>query len=371
MSEASIKVGLIADRTGPLSFAGVANANVARMVIDDINASGGLLGRTVELIIEDSETSDVVAGARAAKLVQQDRVDLVIGGIYSSTRLAIKEQAVTRGRTLYIYPEQYEGDEADPLIFCTGPTPAQQVDLLIPWLMRETGVRKFFMPSSDYIWPRVLNRKVREILAAEGGSVVGEEYAPMDQTDFRGLVKHIIASGADVVFNTIVPPGLAPFMAELHAAGFTKRGGRLVCTYFDEDFLGMVPAEHVEGLYGCLDYYQDVRDPFSEQLLARYNERFPGTAAFTAGGGCTGIYRGLLLWAAAVSEAGTLRQDAVLRALDHARIPQGPGGGAEMAPGQHHLQLNMYIAQATRGRLKVIKNLGHIAPKERLVASAA
>jgi branched-chain amino acid transport system substrate-binding protein len=97
----------------------------------------------------------------------------------------------------------------------------------------------------------------------------------------------------------------------------------------------------------------------------------PSSDGPSAGGGCTGIYRGLLLWAAAVSEAGTLRQDAVLRALDHARIPQGPGGGAEMAPGQHHLQLNMYIAQATKGRLKVVKNLGHIAPKERLVASAA
>src|SRR5437868_15228078 len=101
MSDAKIKVGLIADKTGPLSFVGVANANLAAMVIDDINASGGLLRRPVELIVEDSETSDGVAAAKAAKLVQHDRVDLIIGGIYSSTRLAIKAEAVTRGKTLY------------------------------------------------------------------------------------------------------------------------------------------------------------------------------------------------------------------------------------------------------------------------------
>ena len=63
-SRAPIKVGVITDQTGPLSFMGIANANVAKMVIDDINAAGGLLGRRLELYLEDSETTDSAAGAR-------------------------------------------------------------------------------------------------------------------------------------------------------------------------------------------------------------------------------------------------------------------------------------------------------------------
>lgn len=102
------------------------------MLVDDINAKGGLLGRPLELVIEDGETIDGVARARTAKLIDVDKVDVVVGGIYSSTRQAIKSEAVTRGRTLYIYTEQYEGQENDPLIFCTGPVPAQQVEPLIP-----------------------------------------------------------------------------------------------------------------------------------------------------------------------------------------------------------------------------------------------
>jgi len=121
-----IKVGVIADQTGPLSFVGLANANVARMVIDDLNAEGGLLGRPVELCLEDSATDDAVAADKAAKLVEDDQVDVIFGGIYSSTRQAIKGPAVVEGKTLYIYPEQYEGQESDPLIFCTGPGPAQR-----------------------------------------------------------------------------------------------------------------------------------------------------------------------------------------------------------------------------------------------------
>jgi branched-chain amino acid transport system substrate-binding protein len=260
---APIKVGVITDQTGPLSFMGVANANVAKMVIDDINARGGLLGRQVDLYLEDSATTDSAAEAAATKLVQHDHVDVIFGGIYSSTRQAIKGPAVVDGKTLYIYPEQYEGQECDPLIFCTGPVPAQQVEPLFPWLMQQTGAKTFYLPSADYIWPHTLNAKVREVVTANGGAIVGEEYFPLDHTDYRETVERIMASGADVVFNTIVPPGLTPFLEQLHEAGFSSRGGQLVCTYFDENFLNLVPAEHVEGLYSCLDYYEDVGDPFS------------------------------------------------------------------------------------------------------------
>ena len=76
------------------------------------------------------------------------------------------------------------------------------------------------------------------------------------------------------------------------------------------------------------------------------------------------MYRGLRLWEAAVTEAGSLDQDAVIRSLDHARIADGPGGPAEMVPGQHHVRMNMYIAQARDGAFKVVENLGVIEPKE-------
>lgn len=362
------RVGIITDQTGALSFMGIANANTATMVIDDINERGGLLGRPVELFIEDSATEDEAAAAVAAKLVDEMSVDVVLGGIYSSTRQAIKGPVVERAKTLYIYPEQYEGQERDPLIFCTGPVPAQQVEPLFPWLMQRTGAKRFYMPSADYIWPHVMNKKVREVVTAGGGTVVGEQYFPLDHMDYDQLVDDIMTSGAQVVFNTIVPPGLTPFLARLHEAGFTAQGGHLVCTYFDENFLNLVPAEQVEGLYGCLDYYRDVTDQFSNALLAQYDERFPGSAMFTAGSACSGTYRGLKLWEAAVNEAGSLRQDDVVAALDHASIAEGPGGPAAMVPGQHHLRLNMYIAQAQGGTFKVVKNLGPIDPKENLVS---
>ena len=363
-STQSIEVGVITDMTGPLSFLGMANANVAKMVIEEINAKGGLLGRQINLHLEDSATKDSVAEAKARKLVQEDRVDVIFGGIYSSTRQAIKGPAVMEGKKLYIYPEQYEGQECHPLIFCTGPVPAQQMESLIPWLMQKTGAKRFYCPSADYIWPHIMNKKLRDVAAVHGGSIVGEEYFPLDHTDYAATVEKIISSGAEVVFNTIVPPGLAPFLEQLHKSGFTKRGGQLVCTYFEENFLSFFPVAQVEGLYSCLDYYQGVDDSFSRELLNRYDKLYPGGAKFTAGSASTGMYRGLKLWEAAVKEAGSFDQQAVIRALDHAKISQGPGGPAEMVPGQHHVRMNMYIAQAKSGKFEIVKNLGVIDPKE-------
>ncbi len=366
MERTPIKVGVIAELTGAISFMGIADANVCRMVVEDMNEAGGLLGRPVELIIEDGRTEDAAAKAAAAKLVNEDKVDLIVGGIFSSTRQAIRSEATERGGTLYIYPEQYEGQEDDPLIFCTGPVPAQQVEPLIPWLMKKTGAKKFYLPSADYIWPHLLNKAATKVVTRNGGEIVGEEYFPLDHADYRATVARIMSTGTEVVFNTIVPPGLTPFLEELHDAGFIAKGGRIICTYFDENFLNLVPAEHVEGLYSCLDYYQSISDPFSQELLKDYNRRFPGSAMFTAGSGCSGHYKALKLWEAAVKEAGTLEQQAVIRALDHASIDQAPGGPARMVPGQHHLRLNMYIAQARNGRFEVVENLGAIDPNEKM-----
>ena len=94
------------------------------------------------------------------------------------------------------------------------------------------------------------------------------------------------------MFNTIVPPGLTPFLEQLHESGFTRRGGRIVCTYFDENFLNLVPADHVEGLYGCLDYYQAVERSVQQRAAQPLRRALSRRARmFTAGSACTGIYR--------------------------------------------------------------------------------
>ena len=88
---------------------GIADANVARMVIDDINAKGGLLGRQIDLYLEDSATTDSVAEAKATKLVQQDQVDVIFGGIYSATRQGYQGSCCSQWKEALHLPRAIRG----------------------------------------------------------------------------------------------------------------------------------------------------------------------------------------------------------------------------------------------------------------------
>jgi urea transport system substrate-binding protein len=365
-AEGPIKVGIATDLTGAIGYAGNANANVAKMVVNDINAAGGVLGRPIELHIEDTASNESVAVANVRKLIQRDKVDVVLGGITSSMRNAIKDVIVTRGKTLYIYPQLYEGKECTPYLFCTGPTPAQQCDEFIPWLMKNGG-RRFALPSANYVWPHVLNAYARQVIEKNGGEVIFEEYYPLDQIEYSATVNKIMTNNVDVVFNTVIPPGVGPFVKQLYEAGFTKRGGRLSCVYYDENTLNINAAYEMEGLASCLDYFRavDPSDPFSAKLQAEYEKEFPGKILFTAGSAATGMYRGLKLWEAAVKEAGKVSREEVAAALDHAKIAEGPGGPAEMVPGKRHCKMQMYTAVAKSGKYEIVaRSSGLVDPKE-------
>ena len=363
-----IKVGIATDLTGPIGFAGNANANIAKMVVDQINKDGGVIGRPLELHIEDTASNEAAAVANVRKLIQRARVDVVFGGITSSMRNAIKDVIVGRGRTLYIYPQLYEGKECTPYIFCTGPTPAQQCDEFIPWLIANGG-KRFALPSANYVWPHVLNEYARDVIEKAGGEVVMEEYYPLDQVEYSATVNKIMTEKVDVVFNTVIPPGVGPFIKQLYEAGFQQRGGRLACVYYDENTVNLNAAHEWEGLASCLDYFRAIsrsgEEPFSEALQAEYDERYPGNVLFTAGSAATGMYRGLKLWEVAVNEAGNVERDDVAAALDHAKIANGPGGPAEMDPGTRHCKMNMYIAVAKDGKYDIVqKSNGLVDPKE-------
>ena len=365
-AQVPIKVGIATDLTGAIGYAGNANANIAKLVVKEINDKGGLLGRPLELYIEDTASNESVAVANVRKLIQRDKVDVVFGGITSSMRNAIKDVIVTRGRTLYIYPQLYEGKECTPFIYCSGPTPAQQCDEFIPWLVKNGG-KRFALPSANYVWPHVLNQYARKVIETNGGEVIFEEYYPLDQVEYSATVNKIMTNKVDVVFNTVIPPGVGPFFKQLYEAGFTKRGGRLSCVYYDENTLNINAPHEIEGLASCLDYFRGVtkEDQGSARIQTEYDKQFPGNIVFAAGSAATGMYRGLKLWESAVKEAKSVNREPVAKALDHAKIAEGPGGPAEMVPGQRHCKMRMYTAVAKAGSYEIVaRSKGLVDPKE-------
>ena len=365
-----IKMGIATDITGPIAPSGNANWQVAQFVVEEINKAGGIQGQPIELYLEDTASDPKIAVGNVRKLIQERRVNVVLGGITSAMRQAIKDPIVNRGRTLYIYLQLYEGQECTRFLFNTGPTPAQQCDRLIPYLIKTMGKKRFAMPSANYVWPQLLNKYARKVIEANGGEVVFEEYYPLDQAEYSATISKVRDGRVDCVFSTIIAPGLQPFMKQLYESGFQKGGGVVTCVYYDENLLNYHPAQEMEGLVSCLDYFQAVDDPFSKALQEAYSKRFPGTKyLFTAGSASTGMYRGIKLYEAAVkATGGKLGREEVAAALDNAVLTQGPGGGAQMVPGKMHARMNMYIAicrnDAGQTRYEVVDKADMVDPRE-------
>ena len=137
---------------------------------------------------------------------------------------------------------------------------------------------------------------------------------------------------------------------------------------YDENDLNINASHEIEGLASCLDYFRavDALDPASARIQQMYDGMFAGNKyLMAAGSAATGMYRGMMLWAAAVKEAGRLDRDAVAHALDHAKIAEGPGGPAEMVPGKRHCRMRMYIATAKNGQFQIeAKSNGLVDPQE-------
>lgn len=365
-----VKVGIATDITGAIAPSGNANWQVAQFAVEQINKEGGFAGRPIELFLEDTASDPKVAVGNVRKLIQDRKVNVVFGGITSAMRQAIKDPIVNRGKTLYIYPQLYEGQECTPFLFNTGPTPAQQCDRLIPYLIKTMGKKRFAMPSANYVWPQLLNKYARKVIEANGGTVVFEEYYPLDQAEYSATIGKIRDGKVDCVFNTVIPPGLQPFVKQLYESGFQKNGGVVSCVYYDENLLNYHPAQEMEGLVSCLDYFQAVKDPFSTKLQEDYGKKFPGTKyLFTAGSASTGMYRGIKFYEAAVkATGGKLGREEVAAAMDKAKIANGPGGGAEMVPGKMHAKMNMYIAvcknEGGKTRYDIIEKADMVDPKE-------
>jgi len=354
-----IKVGVLTDMTGAFAIVGKSNKAVAQFTIDEINKSGGVLGHKLVMDLADGGSAPDVATQAASRLVNQDHVSMVVGGVASFTRVAVRGVIATRGKTLYVWPASYEGNECTNNVWNTGSAPNQQVDPTVKYLLAQ-GKKTFFLAGSDYLYPRNILARVRQDVLAGGGSIVGEEYVPLDMTDASNLTSKVVAANADALFEVVVLPGTAPFIKGVVDAGYK---GTIAGTLFDEGINPLIGTE-AQGLIGVQDYYGPIKDAFSQSEVAKFNAQHPeAKGLFTSTFNAPAWYRSIYLWKAAVEKAGSFDTAKVNKAMDSVSLSKSIGGPVGFAPGTKHLKLSMYLGQSNGdGSETVLKSLGQISP---------
>jgi ABC-type branched-subunit amino acid transport system substrate-binding protein len=334
-----IKIGIIADLTGPFTTYGTSLDQSARLAIKEINEAGGIAGRQIEVITEDIQTDVSVTVDRARKLVEQDDVDLVMGPIGSDANDAAARVVVEDAGKLLFYTETYEGGKCLPTYFSFGAVPAQQIRPFIPFLQEQFGPRVLLF-GADYVWPRRSFEIAKPIIAEAGGEVVGEVYLPLVAEDFTELIQAVRDTQPDYIFS-LYPAVFGAALKALDDAGLLDGIGQGNIFVGDPDLPGIIDL--AQGMYTTLPYFTAVDTPAANAFLQAFQAEY-GPNAIPSGGEGVGAYVAVYLYKQAVEQAGSTDPQAVAEAMVGQTF-DGPTGRVEVMP-SHHLKQTINLVRA-------------------------
>lgn len=357
VSQGPIKIGIIADLTGPFTTYGTSLANSAQLAIKEINAKGGIAGRQISVIVEDIQTDVSATVDKARKLVQSDKVDLVMGPIGSDANDAAYKTVVTDNNKLLFYTETFEGGKCHELYFSFGAVPAQQIRPMIPVLQQKYGP-KVMLFGADYVWPRRSFEIAKPIIAAGGGEVVSELYLPLIAEDFSELVQEVREKKPDYIFS-LYPAVWGSALKALDDANLLDTVGVGTIFLGDPDYAGI--ADLAEGSYTALPFFTAADAPGVKPFLDAYAAEF-GAGKIPSGGEGVGAYNAVYLYKMAVEKAGSTDPKAVAAALPGLSY-NGPTGNVTVTP-SHYLKQTINLVQAQNKQYVLVESFEDQDPEE-------
>jgi urea transport system substrate-binding protein len=346
-----IKVGSIHDLSGGLDIYGRPMVDCLSYAIEEINGSGGLLGKQIKLISYDAQSNIQLYTQFATEAATKEKVAVVHAGITSASREAIRP-VLKRFNTLYFYNTQYEGGVCDRNCFCTGSTPTQNVDKLVPFTLKRFG-KKVYTVAADYNYGQITAKWVKKFTQEHGGEVLQTDYFPLEVSDFGPAITKIQAAKPDFVMSVLVGGNHISFYRQWAASGMNKTIP-VASTTFGNGLEQQVttPEEH-KGYIAAQSYFQEVATEANQAFLKKFLPKYGASTKYVTSLAIQ-TYHGLHLWASAVKKANSVDRMKVIEALEANHTFSGPAGKTAIDPKTHHCSLDVYIAEAQNRAFKVL-----------------
>lgn len=353
-----IRIGTVLDVSGIFDAYGTPMDMAQRLAVAEINDAGGLLDRPVELVSYDTQSDMALYTQYAQRLVRQDNVDVVHGGILSASREAIR-QTLRRANTLYFYNVQYEGGVCDRNAFFNGVTPAQQAEVLVPWAMSRSGPRVYIL-AADYNYGQITARWLQKYIADNGGETVGVDFFPLDVADFGSTIARIQTVAPDLVIAPLVGGAHLSFFRQWAASGMNARMPLASTTMGVGNEHKVLTPEEGNGMMVAYNYSQELDTPLNNAFKERWIAAYGNTDAIHEI--AVSHYMGLHLWAAGVRAAGSVARDAVIEAMEGGLSVEGPSGMMTIDPQTHHATLDVHLMEVRDQKMEVVESLAQRPP---------
>ena len=356
----TIKLGSVLDTSGPFDAYGKPMDKALRLAVAKINADGGLLGKQVEVVAYDTQSDMALYTQYGQQLTRQDKVDVVHGGILSASREAIR-QTMRKTKTLYFYNVLYEGGVCDRNIFINGITPAQQVEVLVPYAMGKSG-KKVYVLAADYNYGQYMADWIRKFVADNGGETVGVDFFPLNVSDFGSTIAKIQTAAPDLVIAPLVGGAHLSFFRQWAAAGMNSKIPLASTTLGVGNEHKVLTPEEGNGIMVAFNYSQELDTPENNAFKKAWADAYDGDQSMHEI--AVSNYSGILTWAAGVKKAGSLDRDKVIEALESGISIDGPGGKVTVDPKTHHAVLDVHIMEFKDQKMNVIETLPQRQPAD-------
>ena len=338
MAQDTVKIGVTQPLTGAFAASGNYVTQGARLAEDEINKAGGVLGRKIQLIVEDNKSNPTEAVATAEKLIVKDKVPVMMGAWSSTLTLAVMPKLEE-----YKVPMLVETSSSgkittsgNPYVFRISPTSQMEAQAFTP-LVKSLGIKKadFLATNNDFGLGATI--EFAKMLEANGVAVGIKETMDPKATDFSAQLAKIKASGSDTLFVTTAVEQITLLLKQAKEQQLTAR----IITTGGSNSPDQLIAQAGEAANGSLHlvfftpwFPEAVKNPdVAKQFVALWNEKKYNVGGLTEG------FRGwdaIHTIAAAIKAAGKAEADAITKALwdvkvkgingDIAFTKQGPAG---------------------------------------------
>jgi urea transport system substrate-binding protein len=354
----TIKVGILHSLTGTIAIAEASVVDAEKLAIEEINAAGGVMGKKLEVVVEDGASDWPTFAEKARKLLERDQVSAIFGCYTSASRKAVLP-VVERYKGLLYYPTYYEGLEMSPNIMYTAQEGTQSAIASLDWLYKNKG-KSFYLIGSDYIWPRTMNKLANLHLKKIGATVAGESYYPLGSIEFASEINKIKAAKPDVIWSTVVGGSNVAFYKQLNAASITGKTQPLCAMAVSEEEASGIGPENLEGFLSCMGYFQSVKNPANAKFVKAFKAKYG--AGRVVGDTMECGYISVYLWKLAAEKAGSIEVPKVVAASSDLAL-DAPEGNIKFHAANHHLWKHARIGTFKKdGQIDMIYESALIEP---------
>ena len=343
----AVKIGLDNPLTGPLASLGKNELIGCQMAIDAINAKSGILGRPVELIVEDSSSGDAgTAVMKARKLIGRERIDFLLGNTNSALSLAMAEVSNEQG-ILHIVPgghtDAVTGASCHWNVFRVCSTTQMEANAVAGALIKAYG-KKFYYITFDYAFGHTLEAGLIKATTALGGSRAGGDLVPLGTSDYSSYLIKAQATNPDVIMFLIGGDDMTNALKQAVQFGLDKKVPLAGAQQELEPLEGLPPEARI-GMWVMEWYWNQPGVPHVAEFVEATKKRTGRVPSARTWFGYVSVWTCAL----AAAKANSLKAIDMAKALQDYRLPPeialGPNPAFYRA-GQNQLLASLFVGEA-------------------------